>query len=98
MSNLLFMATGDISFGWAVNTVIKKHGYDYLFELVTPILSQAGLVLANLEGPVSTRGTAIKKSTRFRYHPDCLTALKRAGIDAVTVANNHTLDYGRTAL
>lgn len=93
-----FLATGDISFGWATANVIQKQGYDHLFSGVTSYFQQADLVLANLEGPVSLRGLPIRKTTRFRYRPECLAALKRAGIGAVTIANNHTLDYGRTAL
>ncbi|MGE5450013.1 MAG: CapA family protein [Methanomassiliicoccales archaeon] len=97
-TSVLFMATGDISFGWAVEKVIRKHGYDHLFAAVAPILKPADLVLANLEGPITTRGVPVAKTTRFRYHPSCLAAIKRAGIDAVCVANNHTLDYGRIGL
>lgn len=93
-----FMAVGDISFGWGTAKVIAQKGYDHLFSQVKPIFNLADLVLGNLEGPVSTRGLPIRKTTRFRYHPNCLTAIKRAGIDVVTVANNHTLDYGRIAL
>jgi len=96
--SIQFMATGDISFGWAVPGVIRKYGYNHLFAKVAPILQSADLVLANLEGPVSTQGLPIKKTTRFRYHPACLRAIKRAGIDAVCLANNHALDYGRIAL
>lgn len=58
------------------------------------ILSQADLAMVNLETAVTTRGTPQSKQYTFRAPPAAFTALKAAGVDVVTMANNHALDYG----
>lgn len=96
--SLVFMATGDILLGGPVQKEIDIHGYDYLLSGVAPVLRSGDLVLANLEGPVAASGHPVKKRFRFRMAPDALAALREAGVNMVTLANNHTLDYGRVAL
>ncbi|WP_051671541.1 CapA family protein [Oribacterium sp. P6A1] len=55
--------------------------------------------VANEEFPFSTRGKqAENKQFTFRVSPDNVSLLKEMGIDLVTLANNHTLDYGTEAL
>ncbi len=57
-------------------------------------LAAADLSIVNLETAVTTRGTPQPKEYRFRAPPVVFTALKDAGIDVATMANNHGLDYG----
>ena len=45
-----------------------------------------------------TRGTPQPKTFHFRAPPAAFTALRDAGIDLVTMANNHALDYGPVGL
>jgi hypothetical protein len=68
------------------------------FGSIVGALSSADLTFANLETPITRRGTAQPK--RYLFHTDerAVSALRTAGIKAVTLANNHTLDYGRTGL
>lgn len=96
--SLIFMAAGDILLGGPVKQEIDLHGYDYLLSGVAPVLLGGDLVLVNLEGPVAASGRPVKKRFRFRMAPDALSALRKAGVNMVTLANNHTLDYGRVAL
>ncbi len=66
---------------------------------ITPALSAADLTVVNLETAVSDRGTrSTGKQFTFRAPPAAFTVLKSAGVDVVTMANNHALDYGTTAL
>lgn len=66
---------------------------------ITPLLSKADLTLVNLETAITTRGTpAPGKQYTFRAPPAGMTALKRAGVDVATMANNHALDYGQQGL
>jgi hypothetical protein len=65
-----------------------------------PLLSDADLTEANLEGTYS-RGGASKCGRRagrdcfaFQAPPGNAPALRWAGIDAVNVANNHAFDFG----
>jgi poly-gamma-glutamate capsule biosynthesis protein CapA/YwtB (metallophosphatase superfamily) len=65
---------------------------------VAPVLRRADFAVANLECAVSTRGLAVAgKQYTFRGTPAALRALPRAGLDAISVANNHSLDFGREA-
>ncbi|ETP72367.1 Bacterial capsule synthesis protein [Lachnospiraceae bacterium JC7] len=55
--------------------------------------------VANEEFPFSIGGKqAENKQFTFRVHPDNISLFHEMGIDLVTLANNHTLDYGTEAL
>lgn len=58
------------------------------------------LRFANLEAPLSTRGK-LKRSfpwANLRAHPRNVAVLPAGGFDIVSLANNHTMDYGPEAL
>lgn len=68
---------------------------DYLLEE----MKTGDITVANEEFPFSTRGEqAPDKQFTFRVDPSYVTALTDMGIDLVTLANNHALDYGTQAL
>jgi poly-gamma-glutamate synthesis protein (capsule biosynthesis protein) len=54
--------------------------------------------MVNLETAVTVRGTEEPKRFHFRAPPAAYDAVKAAGIDVVSIANNHALDYGRVGL
>ncbi|SCL21102.1 poly-gamma-glutamate synthesis protein (capsule biosynthesis protein) [Micromonospora pallida] len=68
------------------------------FGPISSILSAADLAMVNLETAVTTRGTPEPKEFHFRAPASTYDAVKAAGVDVVTIANNHALDYGRTGL
>ncbi|GIH04733.1 capsular polysaccharide biosynthesis protein [Rhizocola hellebori] len=68
------------------------------FGRIGPVLSRADLAFVNLETAVTERGTPEPKEFHFRAPASAYAAVKAAGIDAVSIANNHTLDYGQTGL
>ena len=96
---LRLAAVGDVTFGNGVGRMIGLHGPRYPWLSVAPVLRRADVALANLEGAVSTRGAPVpNKRFHFRGPPAALAAAARfAGVDVVSLANNHTLDYGRVA-
>lgn len=53
------------------------------------------IVIANLEGPVTSKRRIPEKSIDFAFSPTIPSLLKSVGIDAVSQANNHSLDQGR---
>lgn len=57
-------------------------------------LLAADIVFANLETPVTTRGSKTPKTWNFRARPEYLKIVRAAGINVVNVANNHVWDYG----
>jgi len=61
-------------------------------------LSAADFAMVNLESSITTRGTPQAKEYHFRTTPAALAALRASGVDAVTMANNHAVDYGPAGL
>lgn len=59
-----------------------------------PELRDADFSLVNLETAITRRGTPQPKPYTFRTPPTALDKLKEAGVDAVSMANNHAADYG----
>jgi poly-gamma-glutamate synthesis protein (capsule biosynthesis protein) len=65
-------------------------------DLLTPI-QQADLKIFNLEAPFTRTGAfTVKSGASFKADPGHAAALKVPGVDAVTLANNHIWDCGRT--
>jgi len=63
------------------------------------LLKTSDLVLGNLETAVTTHDRKWpNKVFNYRMHPTNIESLKVARIDYVSLANNHTLDYGREGL
>ena len=92
-------AVGDIMLGHRAEPYLTREGPDYPFVSVLPVLQQARLVIGNLESPISSRGTAVEnKKFTLRAAPMAVAALKAAGIRVVSLANNHTMDFGPLAL
>jgi poly-gamma-glutamate capsule biosynthesis protein CapA/YwtB (metallophosphatase superfamily) len=89
---------GDIMTARGVRTSVNKNlGGDYnrIFENIN--LKDFDIAFANLEGPVSDVGKDRHNLYSFRMDPLTVPALKNAGIDIVSVANNHVGDWGRDA-
>lgn len=68
------------------------------FGPVASVLSAADVTMVNLESAVTTRGTPEPKRFHFRAPTTAFQALAAAGVDVVSIANNHALDYGRVGL
>jgi len=96
---LLVAAGGDVLGDRGVGAYLDRHGGQPVFEHVRPLLETAHLAFVNLEGPVSDKGArATWKEYTFRARPALLDGLVSAGVDMVSLANNHVLDYGPAAL
>ena len=63
------------------------------------LLQDADIFMVNNEFPFSNRGEPMEdKQFTFCCDPKYVKALNEMGVDIVSLANNHTLDYGRDAL
>jgi len=92
-------AVGDIMLAGKWTAVLKSKGFDYPFAGVTPELSGADINLANLESPIASSGSEFSgKQFRFRADPAVARAIRKAGFNLVTLANNHSMDFGGEAL
>jgi poly-gamma-glutamate capsule biosynthesis protein CapA/YwtB (metallophosphatase superfamily) len=69
-----------------------------VFAPIAPILGRADIAMVNLETAVTDRGEPVSKTYVFRAPASAFSALKSAGIDLVTVANNHGMDFGTAGL
>ncbi len=62
-------------------------------------MNQADIMMLNNEFAYSTRGVEEQnKSYTFRANPKRVDILKEMGVDIVSLANNHALDFGMDAL
>ncbi len=95
---LELVAVGDILLDRDVSTKIDRFGVGYPFEKVADVLSSADITFGNLECPLSEKGTKVIKPYVFQAKPDSAQCLVKAGLDVVSLANNHTMDCGRTGL
>ena len=68
------------------------------FGPIAPVLKSADFAAVNLETAVTGRGAPQPKTYHFRATPLAFTALRDAGVDLITMANNHVLDYGPVGL
>ena len=91
---------GDVLLAGSVGAAIDRNGVHWPWERVRDAFARADYVVVNLETAVarSTTGRAEDKQFVFRADPRTLEGLEAAGVDLVTLANNHTHDYGRAAL
>ena len=96
---LVLDAVGDVTFGEQVGPAVSTYGGGYPWKGVAGTLRAADVTVGNLETSISTRGVAEVKQYTFRGPPQALPAMARiAGFDVLTLANNHTADYGPEAL
>lgn len=92
---------GDAMFGRRVAERIRGSREPLFSDDVIAAARSADLFVVNLECCISDRGTpwpAPGKPFFFRAPPTVVRCLRELGVDAVTLANNHALDYGVTAL
>jgi poly-gamma-glutamate synthesis protein (capsule biosynthesis protein) len=62
------------------------------------VLAKADLAVVNLETAITERGSPEPKTYTFRAPARAVAGLRRAGVDAVSIANNHGMDFGRVGL
>ena len=63
------------------------------------VIHESDIFMANQEFPFSNRGTAAEdKQFTFRLPPERVRIFQELGLDLVTLANNHALDFGMDAL
>lgn len=69
-----------------------------VFGAAAPGLAAADLTMVNLETAIATGGEPEPKSFTFRAPPAALDALRTAGVDVASMANNHAADYGAAGI
>ena len=76
-----------------VNTVGENHTYP--FENVIDYFANDDFSMVNLEGVLADQSTAVVKKHVFRGPTHLVNVLTENSVEAVTIANNHTMDHGQ---
>ncbi|MPZ22737.1 MAG: hypothetical protein GEU28_04160 [Dehalococcoidia bacterium] len=96
--SLTLAAVGDLMMANVISSNMEALGPDQPFELMAPYLRQADITFGNLECALTERGEAAPKNYTFRSPPHLAGSLVNAGFDVLSVASNHTMDYGPVGL
>ncbi len=87
--------------GRLMNEAIHRHGPFYPWGNTIDLLKNADLTVVNLECVIASNGepwTRTPKVFHFRADPEAIMVLEAAGVDCVSLANNHAMDFEEDAL
>ena len=80
------------------NAYEAMNGTSYFFQNVRSILEADDATFANFEGTLTTETARESKEYAFKGDPSYTQILTDGSIDVVTLANNHSSDYGAKSL
>ncbi len=96
---------GDMMLDRGVRSVANNRGFDYIFGPATTTFSEHDVVIGNLEGTITRYPSKLVlpnnkaiSGFQFTFSTSAAPALRKAGIDVVSLANNHALDFGQDGL
>lgn len=90
--------TGDVLLDRGVRQEIQKKGLRALFTSVAPVFLASDATVINLECPFTATPSPLNKKYIFRADPIWAKILSETGITHAAMANNHTIDQGRSGL
>lgn len=98
-NSIRIFISGDFAPRYRVNESIEKGEYAQLYGDILPVIQDADYAITNLEAPLIENGTPIAKTgPNIKAPIKSIEALKFAGFDMVTLANNHIMDYATEGL
>lgn len=98
-SSLELLFVGDVMLGRAVESRMEKEGMFYPFQHVQELLMAPDMTIGNFEGIVSVEHVQTPSmGFQFSIKREYLTLLKYIGFDILSLANNHSNDFGVEAL
>ncbi|MFA6255147.1 MAG: CapA family protein [Patescibacteria group bacterium] len=93
------IATGDLMLSRSVEQLlVKKNDFILPFKPLEKITSAADITLGNLETAILAGRPIMAGELNFRVDPAAIAGLKLAGFDLVSLANNHTPNFGQAGL
>lgn len=90
--------SGDLMIGRMVNELLKDQPPNYIWGNLIPLLKKTDINLINLEAALTTSDEIVEKVFNFKSDPKNINVLIEGAISAVTLANNHVLDYSEKGL
>lgn len=99
MNEMRLLLVEDVMLGRGVNAVLRYTRVDYPWGDTLGLFGEANFRICNLECAISNRGEPWPdKAFHFRTDTRNIAVLGAAHMDAVSLANNHVLDFGYQAL
>ncbi|MHA1568572.1 MAG: CapA family protein [Alphaproteobacteria bacterium] len=91
------------SYGKRIRRMLKDKGYAYSLAKLKPIMMASDFTILNMETPITNlkKSPFSKKLKTYIHWSDPIKAprqLKKHRVKVVSLANNHTLDYGMGGL
>ena len=106
MSTIVITATGDCTLGnnqeqsydGSFNSYYDSKGQDYFFGGVRDIFEADDMTLINLECVLSDATERVEKRWNLKGKPEYIGIMTGSSIEACSLGNNHTYDYGQAGL
>lgn len=93
------LVTGDFYGGNRIEKLIMEDNYKQIFNDFLPHIQDVDIAITNLESPLIEKGTPLTKTgPAIKSKHETIKALKFAGFNLLTLANNHIMDYGTEGL
>ncbi|MFF2141530.1 CapA family protein [Kitasatospora sp. NPDC058190] len=89
---------GDVHFEGRTEARLSVQPPEPALGPMSRTLADADLSVLNLETAITGRGAPEPKTYTFRTSPKALSVLKDSGVDIVSMANNHAVDFGADGL
>ncbi|MFJ8621456.1 CapA family protein [Kitasatospora sp. NPDC093550] len=89
---------GDVHFEGRTEARLAVQPPEPALGPISRTLADADLSVLNLETAITRRGAPEPKTYTFRTSPKALSVLKDSGVDVVSMANNHAVDFGSDGL
>lgn len=88
----------NFNYSRSLNAYYEKNGPEYFLKNVKNIFEADDLTIANLEGTFTDLKTRADKTYAFKGPAEFVKILTSSSVEAVTLANNHSRDYGMQSL
>lgn len=103
ISSISLLAAGDIMFHSpqyraAYNKETDSYDFNSTFKYIKKYVENADIALANFETVTAGKEIGYQSYPRFNTPKESLLAIKEAGFDILSTANNHSLDHGKKGL
>lgn len=99
-------AVGDVMFGShqrrkyknSFQRVYDENGEDYFLKNVKQIFEADDFTIVNYEGTLTNSEDAMEKDWNHKGDPKYVSILTNGSVEAVTLGNNHIMDYGEQGI
>jgi len=98
-NDFTILCGGDILLAEGADAAMREHGSNYPFMKIHNEIRKYDIFFANLESPITDRGTPFTdKPYTFRLSHEFADSLCVLGVNVLSLANNHIMDYGKPGL